>query len=143
MSDKLNKKLGQVYQRRRARETAKILPEHIHSLINFDDISYKEDIYSRHQLPLFPKGVGGKFVYPEGYSLYEYSEVDQLSHLVNSIESACLNFEKNCLVSLNSDSGFWLLMQCNVDSFLSYYLEQLGKNFQSLVVFQSDYKKGV
>jgi len=111
--------------------------------IDIDRLSYKEDVYSIHQLQLFPKGIDGELVNPEGYSKYEYMEVDQLSHLANCIERSCLTFEGECLVTLDIESGYWPLKQGYIDKFINHYLCQLSSKYQSLIVFQSDFKKGI
>jgi len=143
LSDELRNKLGKLYQKRKARETIQLLSEEIRMGIDLNDLSYKEDVYSLHRLQLFPKGIDGKLVNPEGYSKYEYSEVDQLPHLVSCIEKACLTFDGECLVALDTESGYWPLKQGYVAKFIDSYLCNLKNEYQQLMIFQSDFKKGI
>ena len=143
MRDELKNRLGQLNQRRKARETTLILPDDVREGIDLNRLAYKENIYSTHGLELFPKGVGGKYVYPEGYSLYEYIEVDQLAHLARSIEESGLVFDTEVFVSLDNDSGYWPLKNKRTDKLISWYLNYLESGYQTLSIFQADFKKGV
>ncbi len=143
MSDELKSRLGQLNQKRKARETIQLLPESLLEGIELDRLSYKEDVYSAHGLALFPKGVAGEYVYPEGYSLYEYVEVDQLAHLARSIKEFGLVFDNEVFVSLDNDSGFWPLKNESIDKLIFWYVNYLESSYQSLAVFQADFKKGI
>ncbi|MBU2709073.1 hypothetical protein KCM76_23965 [Zooshikella marina] len=143
MSDELKSKLSQLQQRRKARETTHLLPKEVLEGADLNRFSYKEDVYSTHSLELFPKGVEGKYVYPEGYSVYEYVEVDQLAHLVRCIEESGLVFDSEVFVSLDNDSAYWPLSQEKIGKFLAWYFSCLENSYQELVIFQADFKKGI
>ena len=142
MNSELQNKLSQLYQRRRARETTQLLPEILREEIELERLSYKEEIYSAHGLNLYPKGVRGEYVYPEGCSLYEYVEVDQPFHLAIKIDESGLVFDTEVFVSLDDDSGFWPLKKERMEQLISWYINYIESNDQRLAVFQADFKKG-
>lgn len=143
LSNELRSRLARLHQRRKARETTQLLPRDLSEDIDLERLVYKEHILSTHDLSLFPKGVDGQYIYPEGYSVYEYIEVDQLAHLAKSIKESGLVFDSDVLVSLDIDSGYWPLKKESVDKFFAWYLNYLESGYQSLSIFQSDFKKGV
>ena len=143
LNEKLQSKLSQLHQRRKARETTLALPESLRAEIDMDRLTYKESVYAMHGLELFPKGVGGKYVYPEGYTFYDYFEVDQLGHLVSLIKNVQLVFDVECFVSLDNESGYWPLSHEKIDILLDWYMSYLEAGYQSLKIFQSDFGKGV
>ena len=143
MSNELGKRLGQLHQRRRARETTEVLPKSIFDGSELNKLVYKEEIYVKHGLKLFPSGVGGKYEYPEGYSSYEYTEVDQLAQLARIIEESAIKFCSDVFVSLDNDSGYWPLKKEKIDKLIEWYLMYLEKGYQTISIFQSDYKKGI
>ena len=119
------------------------MPEKLREEIDLDRLIYKETIYAMHGLELFPKGVAGKYVYPEGYASYDYAEVDQLSQLALLIKGAKLVFDVECLVSLGSESGYWPLSHDKIDILIDWHVNYLQRSYQSLTIFQSDFVKGV
>jgi hypothetical protein len=143
LSDELKEKLGQLHERRNARETIKLLPEELREDIDLDQLTYRDKVHSNHGLKLFPNGVSGKYVYPEGYSTYEYIEVDRLPHLAIKIENSNLMFDSECLVSIGSNSAYWFLKKEQVKKLIAWYLKFSEKGFKSLVIFQVDFKRGV
>jgi len=143
LSHKLQSRLGQLHQRRKARETTQFLPRDVFDGIELEHLVYRENILSAHELELFPKGVDGKYVYPEGYSVYEYIEVDQLTHLARRIDESGLVFDSEVLVSLDNDSGYWPLRKDRIDKLIAWYLNYLESGYQTLSIFQSDFKKGI
>ena len=143
MRNELKNRLNQLHQRHKAADTINFLPESFLEGIDLNRLSYKEDIYSTHGLELFPKGVAGQYIYPTGYSLYEYVEVDQIAHLVRNIKRSRLIFDDEIFVSLDNDSGFWPLKHQIIDKFISWYVSYIKSSYQTLAIFQADYKKGI
>lgn len=142
MNEKLQKKLSQTYQRRKLRESIALLPQNLQATINLEDIVYKDEVYSRHGLPIYPKNIDGEWVYPTGYSLYQYQETDEILKLPTYL-SGLKKFDSSCLISLDTESGFFRLDLQYIDDFLKFYSSSLLNHNSYLALFQSDYTKGV
>lgn len=143
MNEILKTKLSQTYQRRKLRESINLLPQNIHSIINFDDIVYKEQVYSRHRLSIYPKHIDGQLVYPIGYSSYQYEETDELIRLSTYLTNLYNQFDDSCLISLDAESAFFRLDTQYIKDLLEFYSNNLLNTDAYLALFQSDYKKGI
>lgn len=136
-------KLSQNNQRRRLEAVQAKLPDSICKYLSNADFRYNEDVYSGHDLPFFPKGENGEYVYPDGYEKYEYTEVDQLLDLSKAVRARDLKYTKDCLVSLDRDAQFVVVEKSDMACFLESYLNEVSSRYIGLVVFQDDYRRGI
>ncbi len=136
-------KLSQNHQRRQLEKLSKELPTNILDLIDTRNFQYQEAINQKHSLPLFPQGNNGKYDFPIGYSTYEYHEVDNIPDLIHKIELYELCFNSDCYIKLSNEAPYIYLNKSNTKQFIEAYINNIKIEYRDLILFQSDYKKGL